>query len=67
MQQGVIKMIDPLKGFGFIVTKDEDEVYFSLSDLHPKSRNQTLREGDRVGFDVKREMRGDRAVNVRKL
>jgi CspA family cold shock protein len=67
MQRGIIKMIDPAKGFGFILSEDEDELYFSLKDMHPKSRNVVLREGMKVGFDFKREMKGDRAVNVRVL
>ncbi len=67
MQKGVIKMFDPLKGFGFIVTEDDDDVYFSQQDVHPKSRNKVIREGLQVGFDLKREMKGDRAVNVRIL
>ena len=65
MEMGHIKMYDALKGFGFIITEDEDEVYFSKQDIHPKSRNTIFREGLKVGFDLKREMRGDRAVNVR--
>lgn len=65
MEKGFIKMYDSLKGFGFIITEDEDELYFSKQDIHPKSGNILLREGLKVGFDVKREMRGDRAVNVR--
>lgn len=65
MEKGVIKMYDNLKGFGFITGEDGDDVYFSKQDLHPKSKNLLLREGMKVGFDVKREMKGDRAVNVR--
>jgi CspA family cold shock protein len=67
MQQGYIKMYDSLKGFGFITTEDEEDVYFSKQDIHPKSKNILLKEGLKVGFDIKREMRGDRAVNVRIL
>lgn len=65
MKTGIIKMIDQIKGFGFIMTNEDDEVYFSMSDVHPKFRNVSFGEGDEVGFDLKREMRGDRAVNVR--
>jgi len=67
MQTGIIKMLDSLKGYGFIIMEDEDEVYFNLRDVHPKFRNATFREGDRVGFDLKREIKGDRAVNIRLL
>lgn len=67
MEHGYIKMYDPLKGFGFITTEDEDDVYFSKQDIHPKFRNAVIREGLKVGFDLKREIKGDRAVNVRIL
>ncbi len=67
MQYGVIKYYDPIKGFGFILTEEEDEIYFSEKDIHPKSRNIPPREGLKVGFDLKREIKGDRAVNVRFL
>lgn len=67
MEHGYIKMYDPLKQFGFIVSEDDDELYFSERDIHPKFRNLPIREGLRVGFDLKREQKGDRAVNVRLL
>lgn len=67
MEKGRIKMYDSVKGFGFIVSEDDDDLFFNNGDIHPKSRNATLREGLEVGFDVKREMRGDRAINVRVL
>ncbi|MEZ4762394.1 MAG: cold shock domain-containing protein [Calditrichia bacterium] len=55
MEKGTIKMVDLVKGFGFITTEEDDEVYFSVRDIHPKSRNTHLREGLDVGFDLKRE------------
>ena len=67
MQKGIIKMIDHFKGFGFIVSEDENEVYFNLNDLHPKFKGKILKEGDMVGFDLKREIKGDRAANVRPI
>ncbi len=67
MEKGTIRMIDPIKQFGFITTEDEEDVYFSFRDIHPKFRNVRLREGLTVSFDLKREMKGDRAVNVRVL
>lgn len=67
MQTGVIKMFDSYKGFGFITTEDGDEVYFNKQDIHPKYKNIHIREDMKVGFDLKREMKGDRAVNIRVL
>lgn len=67
MERGIVKMIDYLKGYGFIISEDEDEIYFSLKDMHPKYWNVRLREGDSVGFDVKRELPGERAIHIRRL
>ncbi len=67
MEKGVVKMVDPVKAFGFIVTEDEDEVYFHFKDVHPKFRGKMIKEGTMVGFDLKREMKGDRASNIRLL
>ena len=67
MQKGIVKMIDVVRGFGFILSEDEDDLYFNLKDIHPKSRSATFREGDPVAYDLKRDMKGDRAINVRHL
>lgn len=65
MQTGTVKMFDHLKGYGFITTTDEEDIYFSRQDIHPKFKNVLIKENMKVGFDLKREMRGDRAVNIR--
>jgi cold shock CspA family protein len=67
MQTGTVKMFDHLKGYGFIRTADEDDLYFNQQDIHPKYRNVLIKENMKVGFDLKRELRGDRAANVRIL
>jgi len=67
MQKGIIKKIDYIKGFGFILTEDDDEIFFNLRDTHPKFKNKVFKEGETVGFDLKREMKGDRAINLRLL
>jgi cold shock CspA family protein len=67
METGMIKMFDQFNGYGFIATDAGDEVYFSKKDIHPKYKNVFIKENMKVGFDIKREMKGDRAVNVRVL
>jgi len=67
METGKVKMFDHFKGYGFITTDEGDEVYFSKKDMHPKYKNVLIKENMKVGFDFKREMKGDRAVNVRIL
>ncbi len=67
METGTVKIFDHFKGYGFITTEDGDDVYFSKQDIHPKFKNVLIKEDMKVGFDFKREIRGDRAVNVRIL
>ena len=65
MQSGTVKMWDVSKGFGFITSDDDDDLFVHSSDLHISVNNQRLFEGQTVKFDIRRDMKGDRAVNVR--
>jgi len=65
MQSGRVKMWDHSKGFGFITSDEGDDLFVHSSDLHVSVKNKRLVEGQPVKFDVRRDMKGDRAVNVR--
>ncbi len=65
MQTGTVKMWDVSKGFGFITSDDEDDYFVHSSDIHVSVTGQRLFEGQRVKFDTRRDMKGDKAVNVR--
>ena len=65
MQYGTVKKWDATKGFGFILSDDDDELFVHKSDLDITVPNKQLKIGQRVGFDVVREMKGDRAIRVR--
>jgi len=65
MQSGTVKMWNVSKGFGFILSDADDELFVHVSDLHITVKGQRLVEGQRVGFDVRRDMKGDKAINVR--
>ncbi|KAA3608489.1 MAG: cold shock domain-containing protein [Calditrichaeota bacterium] len=65
MQSGKVKSWDAQRGFGFIVSDDDDDLFVNVSDIHPSVKPKILREGQNVKFDVKSDMKGDRAVNVR--
>ena len=67
MQTGVVKMWDTQKGFGFIVTDDSDDLFVNVSDLHLSVRAKRLVEGQKVKFDIRSDMKGDKAVNVQLL
>jgi len=64
MKYGTVKNWDSSKGFGFILSDDDEDLFVHSNDLDPRVGERRLREGQRVRFDVRREMKGDRAVNV---
>ena len=65
MQYGTVKMWNSAKGFGFIVSDDDEELFVHAGDLHITVKDKRLHEGQRVGFDMRQEMKGDKAINVR--
>jgi len=65
MQSGYVKKWDASKGYGFIVSDDDEELFVHSSDLDPSIKERRLREGQRVKFDVKSDMKGDKAVRVK--
>jgi len=65
MQKGIVKLWNSLKGFGFIVSDDDEELFVNAADLHLTIKGKRLVEGQRVAFDVRSDMKGDKAVNVR--
>lgn len=65
MQKGTVKMWNRQRGFGFIKNEEGDDLFVNASDVHPALTGRGLQEGDRVKFDVRSDMKGDKAVNVR--
>jgi CspA family cold shock protein len=65
MQTGTVKMWDVSRGFGFIASDDDDDLFVHSTDIHISVNNQRLFEGQRVKFDIRRDMKGDKAINVR--
>ena len=63
MKTGVIKQWDQLKGFGFIEDEEGWDYFLNISKVRV---GQTIKEGDRVKFDVFEGQRGPSAVNVSK-
>ena len=62
--QGTIKKIVRDRGFGFIQADDGREIFFHRSSLQQLDFD-TLKEGEKVEFDVERTGKGPRAINVR--
>ena len=65
MIRGVVKEYDRLKGFGFISGDDGEDYFVHVSGLREYLKGKGLRGGQKVSFDIDRDIKGDRAVNVR--
>ena len=59
--EGTVKWYNSTKGFGFITPSDGGKDVF----IHKNDAPGSLREGDRVEFDVAEGDKGPKATNVR--
>jgi len=64
MVKGTVKFFNRVKGFGFILSEDDDKEYF----VHISSIKEgvEISDNDEVTFDVEEGDRGPKAVNVEK-
>ena len=64
MVNGRVKWFDDKKGFGFIEQENGPDVFVYHSNIKA-SGFKSLKEGDRVTFDVEKGPKGPSAVNVK--
>ena len=62
--KGKIKRLIRGRGFGFIETEDNKDIFFHQSCLMNLSF-ESLNEGSSVEFDIEKSPKGLRAVNVK--
>jgi CspA family cold shock protein len=66
MANGTVKWFNEQKGYGFITQEEGPDVFVHYSGIN-SSGFKTLKEGDRVTFDVEQGKKGPAAVNVKIL
>jgi CspA family cold shock protein len=63
MANGIVKWFNDSKGFGFIEQENGQDVFVHHSSINATGF-KSLKEGDRVTFDVEQGKKGPAAVNV---
>ncbi|NLY53581.1 MAG: cold-shock protein [Firmicutes bacterium] len=63
---GTVKWFNQKKGYGFITTENNEDVFVHFSAIQGEGF-KTLDEGQQVEFDVVDGPRGPQAANVTKL
>ena len=65
MATGTVKWFNDSKGYGFITPDDGGEDLFAHFSAINMSGFKTLKEGQKVSFEVEADKRGPKAVNLK--
>ncbi|MCL4510820.1 MAG: cold-shock protein [Bacteroidetes bacterium] len=66
MEQGTVKWFNATKGYGFISRESGDDVFVHFKAIIGDGY-KTLKEGDRVQFEVEQGPKGLQAAKVKKI
>tara|TARA_B100001769_G_scaffold271018_1_gene263146 strand:- start:43 stop:246 length:204 start_codon:yes stop_codon:yes gene_type:complete len=67
MPQGKVKWFNSKKGYGFITEdKTERDIFLHVSELE-SSKLRTLKEEQKIEFDIKEEKDKLQAINLKKV
>ena len=61
MEKGTVKFFNETKGFGFICEEASGKDYF----VHSSGLSAPIKDGDIVEFELAKDTKGMRAVNVK--
>ena len=66
MAKGKVKWFSNQKGYGFITSETGNDVFVHHSSIQGEGY-KTLEEGQEVEFEIQKDAKGEKAVNVTKL
>ncbi len=63
MEQGTVKWFNASKGYGFLTKDSGGDIFIHFSAIQGEGF-KSLKEGDKVEFEVEKTDKGEQAVNV---
>ena len=63
---GTVKWFDSKKGYGFIELEGNDDIFVHFSDIVEEGY-KSLKDGQKVEFEVEKDDNGEKAKNVTKV
>lgn len=66
MSKGRVKWFNEKKGYGFIETETQGDVFVHYTAIEGQGF-RTLHDGDVVSFDIEQSSKGPQAVRVKRL
>lgn len=67
MENGIVKVFNDKKGYGFISTTAGVDYFVHYTNIISNDDYKNLKIGDKVNFEIEEGPRGPQAINVRKV
>ena len=64
--EGQVKWFNDKKGYGFIETENDGDLFVHYSGIEDTGGFRSLQEGEKVEFEIEQTQRGPQAVQVKK-
>ena len=64
--EGTVKWFNDKKGYGFLETESDGDVFVHYSGIEESGGFRSLKEGEKVIFQLEQTQRGPQAVQVKK-